>query len=271
MGTLGTYLREARESLGIDLRNAAQQTRISMYYLKALEEQEFSKLPGEVFVKGFLKNYGRFLLLDEAEVMKKYIELKPQTASEGRDTTAKKVIATVAVEQKPSRKTAIEPFIWSAGILIALVLFFFIALPPRHPRQTPSIAVPSQAIQAPPVASLTIPEKLYLKVEALENTWILIRTDNGPQKKAVLQKGESLIWSADERFHLSYGSAGALMLSLNGRKLTVNEPRNTSVRDLTVTASGIVNRKIPPEHAKPIKPKPQPETVLPQQVQPSSQ
>ncbi len=43
MGTLGQYLRSAREARGIDLRDAAQQTRISFNYLKALEEEDFSQ------------------------------------------------------------------------------------------------------------------------------------------------------------------------------------------------------------------------------------
>ena len=80
MGTLGQYLLNARLAMDIDLRDAAQQTRISIQYLRALENEDFSKLPGEVFVKGFLKNYGRFLKLDESEVMKKYAELKPNLA-----------------------------------------------------------------------------------------------------------------------------------------------------------------------------------------------
>jgi len=52
MGTLGEYLRSAREKRGLDLRDAAQQTRISFTYLKALEEEDFSKLPGEVLSGG---------------------------------------------------------------------------------------------------------------------------------------------------------------------------------------------------------------------------
>jgi cytoskeletal protein RodZ len=59
MGTLGQYLREAREAMGIDLRDAAQETRISFNYLKALEEKT-SQTSRRGFVRGFLKNYGRF-------------------------------------------------------------------------------------------------------------------------------------------------------------------------------------------------------------------
>lgn len=253
MGTLGKYLSEAREAREIDLRDAAQQTRINIYYLKALEAEDFSRLPGEVFVKGFLKNYSKFLNLDESEVMKRYGELRPRQGSSGSGPSVDQEQAEVAGEQKTAQKTAIEPFIWAAGIVILLLLFFFTALPARHPQQTQPAAILSQGSQTVPAPALAPlkPDKLYLEVVALEDTWLLVRTDTSPQKKAVLKKGESLLWSADERFQLSYAGAGALKLSLNGKELTVNEPKNIVVRDLIITATGIVNRNIQPEYARP--------------------
>jgi hypothetical protein len=71
----------------------------------------------------------------------------------------------------------------------------------------------------------------------------------------VLNKGESLIWSADERFLLSYGSAGAIKLLLNGQELTVNEPKSALIRDLVITAAGIENRTIQAEKSRPAKPR----------------
>jgi hypothetical protein len=278
MGTLGNYLRECREALGIDLRDAAQQTRISIHYLKALEDQDFSKLPGEVFVKGFLKNYGKFLHLDEADLIKRYTELTPQkpvaaaVTAPVEERPEQRAVAD-AVQNKTTQKISLEPFIWCAGILIALIVFFFFALPSRHPQQknSPGAVLSKSTQTAPAQAMAAKPEKLYLKVVALENTWILIRTDISPQKKAVLQKGDILTWSADERFQLSYGSAGALALTLNDRELSVNEPKNAAVRDMIVTASGIINKKNQPEFAKPKKQKLQAETATPGQIQPFSQ
>jgi len=128
----------------------------------------------------------------------------------------------------------------------------FMALPKRHQREAQKAVPPisnDQTITAP----LPFPQsdKLYLEIVALEDTWLLVRTDNSPQKKALLKKGESLIWSAEERFLLSYGSAKALKLMLNGQELTVNEPGSEVVRDLAIIASGIVNRNIQPEKKLP--------------------
>jgi len=253
MGALGTYLREAREARGIDLRDAAQQTRISLNYLKALEDEDFARLPGEVFVKGFLKNYGKFLQLDEAETMKRFGALKPPQAVPAAAVEREPVAPPVA-DQKSAQGTPLEPFIIGIGILVVLVAFLFMALPePRRHVAPPQVAAtaPTTTVNQEPVGAPVIKrDKLYLEVIALDNTWLLVRTDNSPQKKVLLKKGESLIWTADERFVLSYGSAGALKLQLDGKELIVNEPKNAVVRDLAIAASGIVSRKSQQESPK---------------------
>ncbi len=263
MGTLGRYLQDARNGRGIDLREAAQQTRISIQYLRALESEDFSKLPGEVFVRGFLKNYGKFLNLEESEVMKRYGELRQKPAAVAAAAPAAGEVqpepAVAAPKKSQPVKIPVEPFIWAAGIIVVLIAFLFTAFPGRHPKETPQTATPSPAA-SDELASKSVPtiiksDKLYLEVVALENTWLLVRTDSSPQKKAVLSQGESLIWSADERFLLSYGSAGAIKLRLNGQELTVNEPKNAVIRDLMITAAGIENRKVETETARPVKPK----------------
>jgi transcriptional regulator with XRE-family HTH domain len=246
MGTLGKYLRSAREARGIDLHEAAQQTRISINYLRALEEEDFSRLPGEVFVRGFLKNYGKFLRLDESQILKKYGELSAPKSEAGPVT--EKEQAAAGSEQKAPRSTTIETILWGSGIVIALILFMFTSLPERRRQETKHVPMPMSTGQTVTAhGSVMQVDKLYLEVVALEDTWLLVRTDNSPQKKALLKKGESLIWSADERFLLSYGSAKSLKLMLNGQELTVNEPGNEVVRDLTIIASGVVSSKIKPE------------------------
>jgi cytoskeletal protein RodZ len=264
MGELGQYLREARAARGLDLREAAQLTRISVQYLKALEEEDFAKLPGEIFVTGFLKNYGKFLRLDEAELMKRYGELRRKPSASGAAVQAQ---APAETAKRPGpAKFPLEPFAWGAGIVVILVLFLFVALPERQPVQNDlQEAAPAAVVSEPSstAVSTDAPEKLYLEVEALEDTWLLVRTDDGPQKKALLKKDERLIWSATERFSLSYGSAGAIRLLLNGRELTVNEPRDALIRDMLVTAEGIVDRTV--QHAAP----PQPKRRQPVPPQPS--
>ncbi len=246
MGTLGQYLHDARVEKEIDLRDAAQQTRISIQYLKALENEDFTKLPGEVFVKGFLKNYGRFLNLDEAEIMKRYAELKSKSAvtvipSVPADSDKPAAVVPALTKNK---QIPIEPFVWGAVICVLVLVFLFASFPSKSPVEVQTAAVPGlPAFSAQTDTSQShSPEKLYLELIALEDTWLLVRTDGSPQKKAVLKQGENLIWSADERFLLSYGNIGSLKLVLNGEEIAVNGPKVNVVRDLAITRAGIVNQ-----------------------------
>ena len=77
MGTLGEDLKVARESKGISLKEISERTRISINFLKAIEEDNYSAIPGDVFVTGFLRSYAKELGLKEKEVLARYRELRP--------------------------------------------------------------------------------------------------------------------------------------------------------------------------------------------------
>jgi len=61
---LGEVLRTAREAKGVDLTKVERDTKIRERYLSALERGEYRELPGAVYTKGFLRNYGAYLGLD---------------------------------------------------------------------------------------------------------------------------------------------------------------------------------------------------------------
>ncbi len=266
METLGPYLRSAREAKGIDLRDAAQQTRISINFLKAIEKEDFSKLPGEVFVKGFLKSYARFLQLSEDDVMERYAECIRATASAATQKSERAKAPAPAPQAKQpasppeqAKKRSWEPYLWGGIAVIALAALVLIVVPERHaakgPSRSPSSRPTSTALVATAPATTTMPEKLYLEIVALDDVWVLVRTDSSPQKKAVLNKGESITWSADARFLVSYGSIGAAKLILNGKELTVTGPKNAVVRDMIITAAGVAYQKFDAEKPAPARQK----------------
>jgi cytoskeletal protein RodZ len=61
---LGEVLRAAREAKGVDLARVERDTKIRERYLAALEHGEYRELPGAVYTRGFLRNYGQYLGLD---------------------------------------------------------------------------------------------------------------------------------------------------------------------------------------------------------------
>ena len=61
METIGEHLKRVRKVCGYSLEDVARVTKINLLYLEAIENDEFSKLPGETFLQGFLRSYAKLL------------------------------------------------------------------------------------------------------------------------------------------------------------------------------------------------------------------
>ncbi|GAC1365306.1 MAG: hypothetical protein NVSMB47_16690 [Polyangiales bacterium] len=70
--TIGARLRHERERLGMAIEEVARATRIPVPSLERLEADRFDDLPGEVFVRGFLRAYARTVGVDPDEVLAHY-------------------------------------------------------------------------------------------------------------------------------------------------------------------------------------------------------
>jgi cytoskeletal protein RodZ len=70
--TLGSYLREQRERRAMSAAELSRVTRIPQASLEAIESDRFDELPGEVFVRGFLKAYAQAVALIPADVLARY-------------------------------------------------------------------------------------------------------------------------------------------------------------------------------------------------------
>lgn len=69
---IGTYLRQHREEKKLTLEQVAEHTGIREPYLEDLENGDFHKIPGDVFIRGFLRNYGNYLGLDGNGLVEAY-------------------------------------------------------------------------------------------------------------------------------------------------------------------------------------------------------
>ena len=67
--TAGATLRAAREMHGLSIDDVAQQLKLAPRQVQALEDDEYGKLPGRTFVRGFVRNYARFIGLDADDVV----------------------------------------------------------------------------------------------------------------------------------------------------------------------------------------------------------
>lgn len=78
MESLGNKLKNARIEKGLTLEQIHRDTSISLRFLEALEAENFDIFPGESYTAGFLKNYGKYLDLDENKLVSLYRALRIQ-------------------------------------------------------------------------------------------------------------------------------------------------------------------------------------------------
>ncbi|MDP2838157.1 MAG: helix-turn-helix domain-containing protein [Candidatus Moranbacteria bacterium] len=70
--TLGEKLRKLRSDFRMSLADVSKVTRIQVKYLELLESGEYEKLPADVYVRGFLRSYARYLNVDEQALVRLY-------------------------------------------------------------------------------------------------------------------------------------------------------------------------------------------------------
>jgi len=77
-GMDGRFLRAVRELRKRTLDELADETRISLRYLHALESNDFDSLPAATFVRGYVKELARALDIQDVDVVEGYLALYKQ-------------------------------------------------------------------------------------------------------------------------------------------------------------------------------------------------
>jgi cytoskeletal protein RodZ len=70
--SIGSSLRRHREQRGMSAAELSRVTRIPMASIEAIEADRFDELPGEVFVRGFLRAYAQAVGLLPAEILARF-------------------------------------------------------------------------------------------------------------------------------------------------------------------------------------------------------
>jgi cytoskeleton protein RodZ len=118
MGDLGQLLQETREQKGVSLEQVEEATRIRQKFIKALEEENYTALPAEAYVKGFLRNYALYLGLDPEEVLALY---------EGRDAKGKAAPAKPGFFEPMDISLAAPPWLTPDLVIGALLIVALLA------------------------------------------------------------------------------------------------------------------------------------------------
>jgi len=80
MPSVGTILASQREQAGMSLEDVAAQLKLSKRQIEALEQDRFDALPGNTFVRGFVRNYARLLHIDPQPLLGDLARVLPTEA-----------------------------------------------------------------------------------------------------------------------------------------------------------------------------------------------
>src|SRR6187401_3665168 len=72
MTSVGQHLKGLREAKRMSLAEVSRTTRVPVSSVERIESDRFDELPGEVFVRGFLKSYARALNVPSDDVLARY-------------------------------------------------------------------------------------------------------------------------------------------------------------------------------------------------------
>lgn len=114
MGSFGENLRREREMRGVTLDEIATSTKINPHLLRAIETDDFSKLPGGIFTRSFIRAYAGYLGLDEERVMAEFQLVAPRV-----DIDVRRISTANPLLPKPSGSRA--------GIVSAVVAVLLLA------------------------------------------------------------------------------------------------------------------------------------------------
>ena len=73
MSDLGSRLKQARQQRGVSLRDIATATKISVVALEALERNDYSRLPGGIFSRAFVRAYALAVGVEPEEAVNEFL------------------------------------------------------------------------------------------------------------------------------------------------------------------------------------------------------
>lgn len=108
MPTLGEELRQKREQRGVTLAEISEATRIGTRFLKAIETDSFSILPGGIFTRSFIRAYAKYVGMNEDEAIALYLQQVNPPASE-QTATAEEPLPATTKRSTPTLVAATPP------------------------------------------------------------------------------------------------------------------------------------------------------------------
>ena len=250
--TIGEQLRKTRLAQNLDLSQIADETKISKYYLEAIEENQIERLPGLFFYKAFVRQYSKLLKLDGKKLEEQINEehgAPDLTVAEVRQSRLPMLGRAPALRSAHSAGADLRLVLASVGLILLLVggsiVYTWMQRPragvvteappasassasqPKAPASPEAGASQGSAIPLPEVRQVAdnlTPENgpessVSVSVSATEPTWVTITSDGRMVYTGILQPQHSKLLAGKQRVMIKVGNAAGLEVKWNGKQL----------------------------------------------------
>lgn len=254
---LGDLLRETREQKNLSLDDVEKGTNIRKLYIKSIEEGNYEKLPGEVFLKGFIKTYGKFLGLDSQKLIEQYKQEKntPNPAEEINIETKKEEVAPSPTEENKQQEknsstkilniqqkkennipkidsfSANQEYLQShknnskrnillvVAILIVIIGAVVVFISSQGSSDTKTTTTTETVTVTENQAKEPEPIVSGAEVKAVfnEDCWTEVKVDGKVVLSETVKKGNTLTWKGDKQVDVTVGNAGAVDVTFNNQ------------------------------------------------------
>jgi cytoskeletal protein RodZ len=213
----GEILRAKRLDKGLSLRDVSEVIKISPSFLEAIENNNLNYLPGGFFRKTFVREYARFLDLDEEYILKAFNLI-------GNEIQEKEIIS----KREGIKKQKLY-FIFSVFAII-LILSLVILYPKNSGQRkeefneysTTNLPI-SETERTEEVKKE--PDKLEIVIKAVEDTWIDASLDGNKILYRIIKKGEEIRLKGREVLFNVIGKPEGIILFINGKEsIPLGEP-----------------------------------------------
>lgn len=221
---IGETLKEAREKKGLELEDIAEETKIQLRYLKALENGDFELMPGKTYLKGFLKNFALVVGLDKNKIMEMYEE------KENDKIELEEFDEELVEDLKKNSMTK------NTIIAFLILLFFYIAVNALKLIPNDSDAVKNQKIESKlekkkekKIKKKKVEERKELEIKKIEfkkitiksrnKVWIEVRDGGKKDFVGYLEKGKEVEIKSKNKILIKASQANKIEIIYNGENL----------------------------------------------------
>lgn len=130
MADIGDKLRSAREAKGLSIADIEKATKIQSRYLEAIEQNDFDKLPGDFYVRAFIRQYAQIVGLDGKELLSDFHqdvpESKPDEYVENSIDNKSEEVRETTSNKKNLWKNYLPRIAVCLGVIIVILVVYFL-------------------------------------------------------------------------------------------------------------------------------------------------